>query len=55
MTEVLKPPRSFPKKKKTKNKPELNFTKSTLPTNLQSLQQKLLSGNGFCTYKKFFL
>ena len=32
---------------KPKIKQEINCTKSTLPTNLQSFKQNLLSGNGF--------
>ena len=38
-------------KHKPKIKQELNNTKSKLPPNLQSLKQKLLSGNGFLKYK----
>ena len=38
-------------KDKPKIKQELNSTKSTLPPNLQSFKQKLLSGNGFIIYK----
>ena len=38
-----------------KNKPKIsqkmNITKSNLPTNLQSFNQKLLSGKGFIIYK----
>ena len=34
-------------KHNSKNKQEINNTKSTLPPNLQSFKQKLLSGNGF--------
>ena len=36
---------------KSKQKP--NNTKSLLPPNLQSFQQKLLSGNGIVEYKEF--
>ena len=38
-------------KNKPKIKQELNNSKSNLPPNLQSLKQKLLSGNGFLIYK----
>ena len=38
-------------KQKIKHKQEQNKTKSNLPPNLQTFQQKLLSGNGFVEYK----
>ena len=38
-------------KHKPKIKHEIKNTKSTLPPNLQSFKQKLLSGNGFIEYK----
>ena len=38
-------------KHKSKIKQEVNNTKSFLPPHLQSLKQKLLSGNGFIHYK----
>ena len=38
-------------KNKPKFKQEINTTKSTLPPNLQSFKQKLLSGSGFIIYK----
>ena len=38
-------------KHKLKIKQEINNTKSTLPPNLQSFKQKILSGNGFVVYK----
>ena len=38
-------------KQKLKIKPDLNDSKSNLPLHLQSLEQKLLSGNGFIVYK----
>ena len=50
-------PKSFIKsrlqsdKHKPKIKQELNNTKSTLPPNLQSFKQKLLSGSVFFVYK----
>ena len=34
----------------TKIKQEINNTKSSLPQNIQSFKQKLLSGNGFTKY-----
>ena len=38
-------------KNKTKIKPEIDNTKSNLPTNLQLLKEKILLGNGFLEYK----
>ena len=38
-------------KHKLKIKQEINNTKSTLPPNLQSFEQKLLSGKGFVVFK----
>ena len=38
-------------KHKPKIKQELNITKSNLPSHIQSLKQKLLSGSGFVGYK----
>ena len=38
-------------KHKPQIKQEINKAKSNLPPNLQSLKQKLLSGNGFLKYK----
>ena len=38
-------------KHKSKIKQEINNTKSKLPPNLQTFKQKLLSGNGFISYK----
>ena len=38
-------------KHRAKVKPELNNTKPTLPQNLQTFEQKLLSGNGFVEYR----
>ena len=37
-------------KNKPKIKQEKNNTKSTLPPNLQTFKQKLLTGNGFVKY-----
>ena len=50
MTKTLIKSRLHPKKHKPKNKQEMNKT-STLPPNLQSFKQKLLSGSGFIEYK----
>ena len=36
---------------KTKIEQEVNNTKSNLPQQLQTFEQKLLSGNGFIVYK----
>ena len=47
MLRTLKKPRLHSNKHKPKNKQELNNTKLTTPPRLQSLKQKLLSGNGF--------
>ena len=38
-------------KQKIKDKPEMNNTKSNLPSHLQAFKQKLLSGSGFIEYK----
>ena len=38
-------------KHKPKIKQELNNTKSNLPSHIQTIKQKLLSGNGFVKYK----
>ena len=38
-------------KHKPKIKKELNNTQSTLPPNIQSFKQKLLSRNGFVEYR----
>ena len=51
MPKTLIKSRLHPNKPKTKIKQELNNTKSSLPPNLQSFKQKLLSGNGFLIYK----
>ena len=40
---------------KPKNSQQKNNTKSNLPPNLQTFTQKLLSGNGFVEYKKFYI
>ena len=39
------------KKYKSSVKREINNTKSNLPPHLQIFKQKLLSGNGFISYK----
>ena len=51
MTKTLIKSRLHPNKHKLKNKQEINNAKSTLPPNLQSFKQKLLSGSGFIEYK----
>ena len=51
MPKTLIESRLHSNKNKPKIKKELNNTKSNLPPNLQSLKQKLLSGNGFIIYK----
>ena len=38
-------------KHKPKFEQEMNNTKSNLPPHLQTFKQKLLSGNGFISYK----
>ena len=40
-----------PDERKSKNKQEVNNTKSNLPPHLQSFKQNLLCGNGFVVYK----
>ena len=40
--------------KKTKNKPDMNNTKTKLPPNLKSIEQKLTWGNGFVIYEEYF-
>ena len=51
MPKTLIKSRLHPKKHKTKIKQEINKIQSNLPPNLQSIKQKLLSGNGFLIYK----
>ena len=51
MPKILIKSRLHSKEYKPKFKPELIFTKSKLPPNLQNSQQKLLSGNDFNVYK----
>ena len=51
MTKTLIKSRLHPNKQKTKIKQEINMTKSSLPPNIQSFKQKLLSGNGFIKYQ----
>ena len=50
MTKTLIKSRLHPNKHKPKHKQEINNA-STLPPNLQSFKQKLLSGSGFIEYK----
>ena len=51
MTRTLTKSKLHSNKKKTKIKQEINYTKSSLPPNLQIFKQKLISGNGFVEYK----
>ena len=51
MPKTLIKSRLHSNKNKPKNKQELNVTKSSLPPNLHSFKQKLLSGNGFLKYR----
>ena len=51
MPKTLIKSRLHPNKHKPKLKQEPNITKSTLPPNLQSFEQNLLSGNDFVEYK----
>ena len=51
MPKTLIKPKLDSNKHKPKIKQELNSNKSTLPPNLQSFKQKLLSGSGFIEYK----
>ena len=51
MPKTLIKSRLHSNKHKPKIKQEINKTKSTLPPNLQSFKQKLLSGNSFVVYK----
>ena len=51
MPKTLIKSRLHPNKNKPKIKQEINDTKSTLPPNLQSFKQKLLTGSGFVEYK----
>ena len=51
MPRTLIKSRLHTKKHKPKIKQEINHTKSSLPSNLQTFKQKLLSGNGFENYQ----
>ena len=51
MSRTLIKSRLHSNKHKPKIKQEINKTKSSLPPNIQSFKQKLLSGNGFIKYK----
>ena len=51
MTKTLIKSRVFPNKNTIKTKPDMDYTKSTFPPNLQSFKQKLLSGKCFIVYK----
>ena len=50
MPKTLIKPRLHPDRNKPKIKQEINKTQSSLPLNIQSFKQKLLSGNGFIKY-----
>ena len=51
MPKTLIKSRLHSNKHKPKIKQEYNKTQSTLPLNIQTFKQKLLSGNGFVEYK----
>ena len=51
MPKTLIKSRLHSNRNKPKIKQEFNKTKSSLPTNIQSLKQKLLSGNIFISIK----
>ena len=51
MPKLFSKSRLHSNKNKPKIKQAINNTKSTLPPNLQSFKQKLLSGNGFSKYE----
>ena len=52
MPNTLIKPRLQTYKHKPKNKPQTNNTESNITPHLQSLEQNLLSGNGFVVYKQ---
>ena len=54
MPKTLIKSRLHSNKHKTKHKKELNKTQPNLAQNLQSFNQKLLSGSDFVEYKMFF-
>ena len=47
MTKPLKKSTLFPNRNGIENEPEMDYTKSTLPPNLEIFKQKLLSRIGF--------
>ena len=51
MTKTFIKPKLFSNKLKQKLKPQIEKNQSQLPPNLQSFEQKLLSGDGFLKYK----
>ena len=51
MPKTLIKSRLHSNKHKPKIKQEMNNNKSNLPPHLQTIKQKLLSGNGFIIYK----
>ena len=54
MPKTLTKSRLHSNKHKPKIEQELIKTQSNLPPHLQSFKQKLLSGNGFVEYERFF-
>ena len=54
MPKTLKKSRSFLDKNKIRIKSEVNNTKSNLPPNLQSVEQKVSSGSGFFSIEMNF-
>ena len=50
MPKTLIKSRLHPNKNKPKIRKELNNTKTSLPPNIETFKQKLLSGNGFIKY-----
>ena len=55
MPKTLLKSRLHSNKHKPKNKQEPDKTKSNLSPNLQSFEQKFLSGNGLVQYKEFYI
>ena len=52
MTKTLIKPKSFSQKLKQKPKPQIEKNQSQLPPNLQSFNQKFLSGFCFLVYNR---
>ena len=51
MTKTKLKPQIFRNTNRCKIKPEMDNSKSSLPPNLQTFKQKLLSRNGFLVFK----